>query len=318
MDTGVLKSYFPVKLVLILLISIFVIEFVVMLLIKLFSLNSFWQAALIDATLIVFLIFPILLKCQIKPLKTEIKKRISTEAEIRKMNNELKAVNSERDKLYSIIAHDLRSPFNSLIGLSDTLLQKSRESSLSREDVLKYADCMHKSTTSLYGLLDNLLLWSSSSQSSSSFPRQSLNLFSLINTQIEFLRESADMKRIGIFSLIPQDLQVIANANVLNTVIRNLISNAVKFTPEGGLIKVSCRKKEDRYLIEVSDTGIGMDQDMILNLLSPDKITRRSGTTGEMGTGLGLILCKGILEQHNSSMSIESEPGKGSKFTITV
>jgi PAS domain S-box-containing protein len=239
------------------------------------------------------------------------------EEEIRFKNEELKKLNAEKDKFFSIIAHDLRSPFNGFIGLTDILVKQSHTLALS--DIKQISNAMRTSALNLYSLLENLLEWSLIEQGLIPFKPAMVQLQFIITESLKISVESARIKEIKISNDIPENLSVFVDINIIMTVIRNLISNAVKFTPKGGKIILSARSVgDDMVEIAIKDTGIGMAPLLKENLFKLDYNTNRKGTEGEPSTGLGLILCHDFIEKHGGKLWVDSEPGLGSVFYFTI
>ena len=239
------------------------------------------------------------------------------EDEIRKSNEELKKLNTEKDKFFSILAHDLRSPFNGFLGLTQVMSENLP--AFTTDQLQKIAVMMRKSATNLYDLLGNLLDWSGMQRGLTSFTPTSLLLFSKISESIVLPLQAAANKDITFNIEIPDDLAVFADENMLNGIIRNLVNNAVKFTPKGGNICISAKPGiDDQIEISIKDSGIGMNQNMINNLFRLDENTSRKGTEGETSTGLGLIICKDFIEKHGGKLWVESIEGKGSTFYFTL
>jgi two-component system CheB/CheR fusion protein len=232
-------------------------------------------------------------------------------------NDELHKVHAEKDKFFSIIGHDLRSPFNSFLGLTQIMAEELP--TLSINEIQKIATNMQSSAINLYRLLGNLLDWSLIQQGLFPFDPTVVPLLPIINECIELTKEIAESKNIEILVNVPEDLTVLADNNTLQTVIRNLVSNAVKFTPKGGKIMVSAKMTENKSVeISIKDTGIGMDKSILDNLFRLDINTCRKGTEGELSTGLGLLLCKDFIEKHGGKLCIESHEGMGSTFHFTI
>lgn len=247
----------------------------------------------------------------------DITERKKAEAEIKLKNEELLKTNAEKDKFFSIIAHDLRSPFNAFLGL--TQLMEEELPSLSPDEIQTFAGSMRKSANMLFHLLENLLEWSRMQRGLISFKPQTLLLSNEINAGIELVRDAAAKKNIKIRQDISGKLYIKADAQMFGSVIRNLIFNAVKFTPKNGEIILAAKKISDTMVqVSVSDTGIGMDQTLISKLFRLEEHTQRKGTEGEASTGLGLIICKDLIEKHGGTIHVESEVGKGSIFYLTV
>ena len=247
----------------------------------------------------------------------DITDRRLAEEEVKHKNEELLKLNLAKDKFFSIIAHDLRSPFNGFLGLTQIMVEELP--TLTPEELRKIAVSMRDSATNLYRLLENLLQWSTMQQDRISFNPQIIHLNPIIAESLAMVWQSAHHKKIEILSLTSGDLVVFADSNMLQTILRNLISNSVKFTGKGGKITISAHKSTDNFIqIMVKDTGIGMNSAMIDNLFHLDINTSRKGTDGESSTGLGLIICKDFVEKHGGSLWVESEEGKGSTFYFTI
>jgi len=235
---------------------------------------------------------------------------------VKKYTEELKQLNSTKDKFFSIIAHDLKNPFITILGFSDLLHTDYAE--LSDEERLFYIDEMKKSAEISHSLLQNLLLWSRAQTGRIEFNPHKLNLYTIVLENTELLKASAGRKQIGITSNIPEDISVLADEDMLNTIIRNLLTNALKFTNKGGKIEVGTSKQNEFVEIIVSDTGVGMSEAVRQTLFKLDATHSTSGTEDEAGTGLGLILCKEFVEKQGGSIHVESEVGKGSKFIFSL
>jgi PAS domain S-box-containing protein len=250
-------------------------------------------------------------------VKADISKRILAEQEIKLKNEALVKINAEKDKFFSIIAHDLRSPFNGFLGLTEIMAEEL--SSLTRDEIQDIAVNMRNSATNLFRLLENLLNWARMQQGLIPFKKEVVKLLPIVIESFEMLEESAKSKAIELTYSIPNDFMVVADNNMLHTIIRNLLSNAVKFTTKGGKVSLSAITLGDRSVeISVKDTGIGMNATIVDNLFSLDVHTNRKGTEGELSTGLGLMLCKEFVEKHGGKIRIESEEGKGSTFYFTI
>jgi PAS domain S-box-containing protein len=239
------------------------------------------------------------------------------EEEIQKNIQKLSDSNAEKDKFFSIIAHDLRNPLSSFLGL--TKLMVDEFSQFTTEEVQDFILSMSKSATTLYRLLENLLQWSQIHRGGVPFNPEIVRLGQVVNISIEMIHESAKTKGIEIITDIPPDISAFVDSNMLQTVIRNLVSNAVKFTPRGGEVRLSVITSENNFVeVSIQDTGIGMEQTMIDNLFRLDVKTGRTGTDGEPSTGLGLLLCKEFIEMNSGKLWVESEVGKGSVFYFTI
>lgn len=253
-----------------------------------------------------------------KPFKAEeVRVRVATHLNIYFQQKELQKLNAQKDKFFSIIAHDLRGPFSSFLGVTQLLDEMLPE--LSREEIRDFAASMRTSATNLYSLLENLLQWAKNQQGLTPFTPMKELMLSLVNESILTLLEPAKNKGIEIVNNIDGDIEVFADKNMLQTVIRNLVSNAIKFTPKGGNITLSAKANSASDVeISVKDSGIGMNETMVNNLFQLDAKTNRPGTEGEMSTGIGLLLCKDFVETHGGEIRVESEEGKGSVFHFNI
>lgn len=247
----------------------------------------------------------------------DITERKLAETEITTKNKELIQAHAEKDKFFSIIAHDLRSPFNSFLGLTQIMAEEWP--TLTAKQVQEIASSMKNSATNLHRLLENLLEWSRIQQGLIPFNPNIVQLLPLISESISTAMEPARNKGIIITYNIPDNLNIYADKHILQTVIRNLVSNAVKFTPRGGTIKLTAKATNDNCVeISVEDSGIGMSREMVDNLFKLDVQIRRKGTEEEPSTGLGLMLCKEFIEKHGGKLWVESKEGKGSIFYFTI
>jgi PAS domain S-box-containing protein len=243
------------------------------------------------------------------------RKQIENELELK--NEQLNQANAEKDKFFSIIAHDLRSPFNSLLGFTQLLVDELP--TMDKDQIHKSAVTMRKSATKLYNLLENLLEWSLIQRGMISFKPESFILLNGIVPIIDVVRDAANKKMIRIGYDIPEGLRVMADAHMFTSLMSNLIFNAVKFTPKIGSISIAAKPIDSKWVeISVKDTGIGMSKEMIDNLFRLDTDTNRKGTEGESSTGLGLIICKEFIEKHGGKLWMESEEGKGATFYFTL
>jgi PAS domain S-box-containing protein len=228
----------------------------------------------------------------------------------------LKLLNAEKDKLFSIIAHDLRSPFNSFLMLTEMLMDDTIQ--LDAAETKKLTASMYKSAVNLYDLLENLLSWSRLQRGLTLIEPSVIQLIDVVEGCLENFSTIIHNKRLEIKINIPESLSVIADRNLLNSIFRNLISNAIKFTPKTGKIVIGTVESIDKQVfISVSDTGIGMNQDLLSKLFSIE-IKGRKGTEGEPSSGLGLILVKDFVEKHGGQLLVKSEENKGSTFSFNL
>jgi signal transduction histidine kinase/ActR/RegA family two-component response regulator len=236
---------------------------------------------------------------------------------IKTQTKELIDLNASKDKFFSIIAHDLRGPLGGLMGLSEMLADESQPFTTDQKKDMILA--LSRSSQNIFNLLENLLEWSQMQHDHTAFKPEMNSLYHLITDCIKILSETIRKKDIRITVSIDEDQEIFADKNMFQSVIRNLVSNAVKFTPKGGEVNVSAYLTENNSsVIKVSDTGIGMNNEMVSNLFRLNVNCSRPGTEGENSTGLGLLLCKEFVERHGGELWVESEEGKGSLFCFTI
>ncbi len=221
-----------------------------------------------------------------------------------------------KDRFLSIIAHDLKNPFTSLLGFADLAYNEFDE--ISEAEKRSYLNIIRLSSQQIYSLLDNLLTWSRAQSGRIDFKPEKVSLSDLVENSLDVVRSSAENKQITLFKDFSRDVYVNADKNMIFTVLRNLLTNAVKFTPNGGSVTVSCHCDEKTAEVIVSDTGIGMNEDELSRIFRLDGNLKNSGTNNETGTGLGLILCQEFMHLHKSKILVESTPGKGSKFSLRL
>jgi signal transduction histidine kinase len=259
-----------------------------------------------------------------KPFQAEeVLARVRTHLQLRRQSIELQEqskqlleLNAAKDKFFSIIAHDLRSPFNSIIGFSEIMLENAQ---VRIYDVMEeYSKIILTSAKRAMDLLTNLMEWSRSQTGRMEFNPGAMELVSLI-TEIELLFHGiADQKSIRINLEIPPSATIYADRDMISTVLRNLISNAIKFTNFGGKINISIEDQPEELTVSIRDTGVGMKKEKLEKLFRIDSESSTLGTNREKGTGLGLILCKEFIEKHEGKIWVESEVGKGSVFRFTI
>ncbi len=239
------------------------------------------------------------------------------ETEIKLMNEELSKTNAEKDKFFSIIAHDLKSHFNAIVGFSQILAKHVEEKNF--DDMDEYAKIIVQSSNSAMELLKNLMEWSQSKTGRMNFNPERFDMTNLINEIALLFTDVAGQKSIAITKDILITKPVYADKAMTSTILRNLISNALKFTPQSGKVTISTKQIENSTVeVSVKDTGIGMDLEMIGNLFRLDVNTSRPSTDGEISTGLGLHLCNEFVKKHGGSIWVASEEGKGSEFKFTL
>jgi signal transduction histidine kinase len=236
--------------------------------------------------------------------------------EIEIQRKKLFELNATKDKFFSIMAHDLKNPFNSLLGMSELLSLNAFI--FPPEKVQKYAQIMHSSSKQAYTLLENLLSWSRL-QTGTLTPKFSNERPSALIGEIKMLLEAAaQSKGIYLISDVIDDDPIVADIEMTKTVLRNLVTNALKFTFPEGTIKIECEKHENEMIFGITDTGIGIEPEHINKLFRIESKLSKNGTADEKGTGLGLILCKEFVEKQQGRIWVESETGKGSCFSFTI
>lgn len=235
---------------------------------------------------------------------------------LKEQESQLRELNSTKDKLFSIIAHDLRSPFNAIIGLSELLIGKTKDLEVAK--IEKYMGIIHSTAKNTLTLLDNLLTWAKSQTGSSIYQPEKTNLPAIISEIAAEAKSIAKIKNVTVNHIQSDDFKVYADENMLKTILRNLISNAIKYTHPNGEIAISAEQNQNNIEITVSDNGVGMDEETQNKLFQIDTNITNTGTADEKGSGLGLIICKEFVEKHGGEIWIESEPGKGSSFTFSL
>lgn len=246
----------------------------------------------------------------------DITERKISEESLKASEAKLKEINVTKDKFFSIIAHDLKNPFNGILGFSNILKEEAHEMDV--PTIQEYADMINRASLQVFRLLDNLLSWARIQQDQMPYNPTTWVLKEVVAEVIALLLENANSKKITITNLIPDELTVTADGDMLKTIIRNLLSNAIKFTSANG--KVEFNATEDGVMVEVSvkDNGRGMNKENQSKLFKIDASYSTRGTDQEEGTGLGLILCKEFVEKHGGNISVESELDRGSVFKFTL
>jgi signal transduction histidine kinase len=247
-------------------------------------------------------------------LEIEIRKRV--EEELRESEEQLRKLNATKDKFFSIIAHDLINPFSTILGFTDLLV--SEFESLDSKKIKDLVNAIDKDANETFDLLNNLLDWSCSQSGKIEIKPAIHNLSELIKDVVKLISFAANKKEIRINVNIDQQDVAFCDFNTISTVFRNLLSNAVKFTHRGGEISVISKNTKTGIAVSVSDNGVGIKREDIEEIFKIDSEVSTKGTANEKGTGLGLILCKEFTELNNGEISVTSEQGKGSVFTIVL
>ncbi len=235
---------------------------------------------------------------------------------IEQSENELRRLNAAKNKFFSIIAHDLKNPFHTVMGYSYLLSQEYN--SFTEEERRKFADDIHHSTNNIFRLLQNLLEWSRSQTGRLTFTPREIELKLVVDNSVNVLRSLADQKNIRIEINLDQNLKLFADPQMIETVLRNLVNNAIKFTPENGQIKIEACQTDGQITVSVKDSGIGISAEDAQNLFKIDSTVKRKGTNNEDGSGLGLILCREFVAKNNGNIWVCSTAGEGSSFFFTV
>ncbi len=235
---------------------------------------------------------------------------------ILRQNEQLKELNSTKDKFFSIIGHDLKGPLNSLTSFSQLLINHT--ASLTEEEIRTIAKDLDKSLKNLYELLENLLGWARSQTGRIEFSPEKFRISEVIRENIRLLKKAALNKKIKVELMVDDDVYVYADKNSVRTVIRNLLSNAIKFTHEEGVITIYVDEWKDSVEIGVHDTGVGMPPEVRDKIFDISAKHSTLGTNNEKGTGLGLLLCKEFVERNDGCITVESEVNAGSTFKFTL
>jgi two-component system, sensor histidine kinase and response regulator len=253
-----------------------------------------------------------------KPFQAaEVTVRVATHLKICLQNNELREVNATKDKFFSIIAHDLRGPIGNMLSISEVISEKGQ---VDEDTLYSFIEMQKELSKDTIQLLENLMIWARSNTNRIDFEPESLDLNTLFRECIEGVNIQAMNKNITISGSSVSPSQIFADENMIRLIIRNLLNNAIKFTPHGGSVSIystdSGLNKET--LISVRDTGIGMPPEMLKNLFRIEVSNKRYGTDGEASNGMGLLLCKEFVEKHNGKIWVESEENKGSVFSFSI
>ncbi|QTA85150.1 hybrid sensor histidine kinase/response regulator [Desulfonema magnum] len=236
--------------------------------------------------------------------------------ELSQLNARLSELNAAKDKFFSIIAHDLKSPFNGLINLTSFVVESFED--LDRKTIKEYMELIHNSSKETFTLLENLLEWSRSQTGRIIWNPRKTDIKDVVNKNLALFRQMADEKNIFLTNEIKKNIFVYADENMIATVIRNLVTNALKYTNSCGKVSVRYQDAGDFVEILVSDTGVGIEKEHIDKLFRIDIHYSTRGTAKEHGSGLGLILCKEFVEKNRGKIRVESEPGKGTTFGFTL
>lgn len=252
----------------------------------------------------------------IASIDSNLSEQKNIEKELTKSKAAAESANATKDKFLKIISHDLRTPFNSIIGFSELL-----NTDYDLFEDLERKNCIQEINTSshfAYRLLDNLLTWARTQTDEIRINKENLNLKELVETSISTYLLNADSKNISVLNKVQADLIISIDKNTALTFIRNIVNNAIKFTHKGGSIRIDSQLTNDSTRLIITDTGVGMTDEVIDNLFKIDKGISTEGTNNEIGTGLGLILCKEFIERNGGSILVKSEVNKGSEFIVSI
>ena len=229
---------------------------------------------------------------------------------------QLLKLNADKDRFFSILGHDLKNPFNNILGLSEVLIEEIR--TLNTAEIEVIAKNINKSARNTNKLLEDILMWARTQQGGIPYQPKILRLSMTCRNILEILNPSASVKNITIHDSSVDNIDVYADIDMLKTILLNLLSNAIKFTNSGGKIYINAEQNSENVTISVSDNGVGIPSDNLSKLFDISEVLSTKGTDGESGTGLGLLLCKEFVEKHNGKIWVESESGKGSVFKFTL
>jgi signal transduction histidine kinase len=271
-----------------------------------------WWFRIVGISVVISIIFAIF-RSRVRQLN---KQKILLEETVAIKTAELKELNASKDKFFSIIAHDLKNPFNTLIGFTEMMKESVRLNDPTT--FYEYAAMINTSAIQTYRLLENLLEWASAQRGKLEFLPVSVNLYELVKDEFNIAEEMANGKNIELTCHIDESIIISADKNMLRTILRNLISNAIKFTHKNGKVEVAARIFSQNAEVSVSDTGIGMSDETMSKLFKLDANLLTRGTDNERGTGLGLFLCKEFVERHGGKIWVISNVGKGSTFKFII
>ncbi|MGE5406557.1 MAG: ATP-binding protein, partial [Methanosarcina sp.] len=236
--------------------------------------------------------------------------------QIGELNFQLERLNADKDRFMSILSHDLKSPFTSILGFLELLTTNLRKYSI--DEIEGHINTVNDAARNTFNLLDDLLMWTRAHSGKISFDPQKLEFRQIYESVIGSLMPMADTKNISLNYTENEKIAVFADKDMLKAILRNLISNALKFTFPGGSVTIKAFKNHGTITVSVSDTGSGISPDRIKNLFDITNIFSTTGTGGEKGSGLGLLLCREFVEKHGGKIWVKSEPNKGSEFMFTL
>ncbi len=244
-------------------------------------------------------------------------------SDIKKLNMQLadsethlKKANADKDRLFTIIAHDLKSPFNGILGISELLANDFEN--LANDHKKELVEMLHKSSLNVYSLLNSLLQWVQAQKNTTHYKFTTLNLHKISSKVWNTLHISAENKNVCLINAVPEDTIAFADENSSETILRNLVSNAIKFSIEGGEVQILSEETDKEIIVEVRDNGVGIPSEIQDKLFLISEKVSQNGTKNEVGTGLGLVLCKELVESNGGKIWVKSKPGEGSSFYFTL
>ncbi|MFM9945276.1 MAG: ATP-binding protein, partial [Bacteroidia bacterium] len=242
--------------------------------------------------------------------------RKQSEDAIRKYVRELEELNTHKESVLAILSHDLRSPLSSIIGTAKYLKENFQK--MKPDVVQEMLDLLYKSSTDELDMLDYLVEWARIKYASDAFSPTKIKLTEYIDKVFETLNESASINTINLHHEIEENTSVFADGKMLISIIQNIVSNAIKHTEKGGAITILAKSKDDKIIIQVKDTGIGMSKEIMAKLFTPQVKTLSETRKKDKGAGIGLLLVKGFLEKNGGEIWVESIEGEGSSFYFTL
>jgi signal transduction histidine kinase len=271
---------------------------------------------LVEMGVLVFLLFQVYLLANhyAKSYKNLETLNLNLEKKVQERSGELITANEVKDRLLSVMSHDIKSPLNSLRGI----LQIYNSGAISQQEFAQYTQHIENDLSKTSILVENILYWTASQLKGVQVKMEEFALYNLLEENLNLFRTIAANKKLSLIHNAPKSLVVKSDRNILNLVLRNLISNAIKFSFEGGKIEILVKEGKEKLMIEVQDQGVGMDDETLETLLAPELVVSTSGTGNEKGTGLGLALCRDYLRKAGGELTVDSEKGVGSTFCITM
>lgn len=246
----------------------------------------------------------------------DITDRKKAEQALQESETRLNELNATKDHFFSIIGHDLKTPFNGILGISNLMVEKIKANDF--EELEEYATLIQDASQTAVDLLDNLLNWAQTQTGRIQFKPKKVDFVSLVKNVVKLLDESARQKSITIHQRVSGNTFVQADQAMIQTILRNLIGNSIKFTPHGGEISIQTDQKEKEFIVTVADNGVGIEKEDLGKLFILHSRYSKLGTNEEAGTGLGLLICKEFVEMHGGRIWVDSKRNKGSKFSFSI